>query len=166
MPERSAGWERGGIDAASTDTPTWFREPTYGQRLGGMLLDALLIGVCGGVAVVLVGDSPAGAAASLAVSFVYATSFTARTGRTPGKLAAGTCVVGLGSGDLPTLRQASVRWLVVIAASLVALVLPAIAAVAPFYGLAVLAPVLGAPLHQGLHDRASDTVVTSVRPPG
>jgi uncharacterized RDD family membrane protein YckC len=128
-----------------------------------MALDALLIGLAGGIAIVLVGDSPTGAAASLAVSFVYATAFTARTGRTPGKLATGTCAVGRTSGDVPTFRQAAVRWLVVIAASVVALVLPAIAPVAPFYGLAVLAPVLGAPLHQGLHDRAADTVVTSVR---
>ncbi|MDY7105332.1 MAG: RDD family protein [Actinomycetota bacterium] len=149
----------GGIERAGVETPTWFREPSYGQRFGGMVIDALLIALLGGIMISIVGESRAGTAASLVVSFAYAVAFTGSSGRTPGKIAMGTCVVGRTSADLPTWRQASVRWLTLIGASIVSLAVPAVGVIAPVYGISVLS----GPLHQGFHDRASDTLVTSVR---
>jgi hypothetical protein len=66
-------------------------------------------------------------------------------------------------GSLPGTAKIALRWLVLVAGSLFALVIPAFDNVDIVYTLVVLLPVLRPPLHRGLHDIASGTVVTSLR---
>jgi uncharacterized RDD family membrane protein YckC len=78
-------------------------------------------------------------------------------------MAMGTRIVDRASGSLPSLKQAAARWIVVIAGSIVAFLLPEIEPFQIVYTLVVLAPVLRPPLHRGLHDLAAGTVVSSER---
>jgi uncharacterized RDD family membrane protein YckC len=137
-----------------------FREPTFGQRLGGAVLDALLWLPFAALLAQLGRWLPALAVAAYEVGLV------ARDGQTIGKKLVGTRVVSVASGTTPTLRSAAVRWLAVIA---IPLVVEGTGLPDPLdlgWTTLVFLPVLKPPLHRGLHDRAAATIVTSVRQPG
>jgi uncharacterized RDD family membrane protein YckC len=133
-----------------------FREPTFGQRLGGALLDALLWLPFGALLARVWGWLPALAVAAYEVGLV------ARDGQTIGKKLVGTRVVDVASGGTPSIGMAALRWLTVIA---IPLVVEGTGLPDPLeWTTLVLLPVLKPPLHRGLHDRSAATVVTSVRP--
>lgn len=142
--------------------PPGFAEPTFGQRLLGRLVDAVVVFP----AALLIGavlDGRTRAAVGLATVGVYEVVLVSRRGQTVGKIAMGTRIVDRASGSLPDMAHVVVRWLVLIAGSLVSLLVPAFAAIDVAYTVVVLLPVLLPPLHRGLHDVAARTVVASVR---
>lgn len=111
-----------------------------------------------------VATGQARSALGLAVVAAYEVALVARNGQTLGKVAMGTRVVDRNSGAIPSLKQAIVRWLVVIAGAVAALVIPALEPIEVIYTIAVLAPIIRPPLHQGIHDIVAGTVVSSDRP--
>ncbi len=147
--------------SAAVGAPAGFRAPTFGQRLLGRLIDTVVLMVVVGVTTLLAGDRTATIVGILVVA-AYEIVLVALRGQTVGKMVMGTCVVDRESGALPYLGQATTRWLVVIAGSVVAMGFPLLEPVVPIYTLVVLVPILLAPLHRGLHDRASGTIVTAL----
>ena len=63
-------------------------------------------------------------ALGLALAGTYEVALVVGRGQTLGKMAMGTRIVDRASWSLPSLRQAVSRWLVIVAASLVSLVIP------------------------------------------
>ena len=142
--------------------PPGFIEPTFGQRLVARLIDALVV-LPVIVLIAAVTDGLVRGALGLAGVAAYEVALVARRGQTLGKMAMGTRIVDQTSGSLASLKQAAVRWIVLIAGSVVVLVVPEIQWLEIIYTLVVLAPVLRPPLHRGLHDLAAGTVVSSER---
>jgi uncharacterized RDD family membrane protein YckC len=146
---------------ASDRRPAHFVEPAFGQRLLARLVDTLvalpLVGIAGIV--------PAGrgrVAVGLLLVAVYEITFVMKRGQTLGKILMGTRIVDRDTGELPDARQAIVRWLTVVAASLISFVIPAFdSPITPIYTLLVFVPIMRSPLHLGLHDLAAGTIVTS-----
>ncbi len=129
--------------------------PTFGQRLGGRLLDAvlylvawvLLTQVLSGVALVVVGYS---------IIAVYEVMGVLIYGRTIGKRIVGTRVINVGSAPLEP-WQAFVRFAVY---ALPVFVLGAVVVqLGEIWALIVVLPILRPPFHRGLHDFAARTVV-------
>lgn len=154
---------RRGPDAREREgTPPAYVEPTFGQRLVARLIDALVL-----LPVILLlatlTEGVARRALGLAVVAVYEVTLVVHRGQTVGKIAMGTHIADFSSGSLPSLQQSAARWLVIIAGSVAALVVPAIEPVDAVYNVIVVAPVLRPPLHRGLHDLASSTIVSSGR---
>jgi uncharacterized RDD family membrane protein YckC len=137
-----------------------FIAPTFGQRLGGRLLDSVIL-----LPVVVVPALTTSALVTRVVVFaivaVYEIAGVALWGQTLGKHAVGTRVV---STDSDALRpaQAVVRFACYGGG---AFVLSAIGAglVGELWTLLVILPVLRPPLHRGLHDCAAHTIVTPTR---
>lgn len=142
--------------------PPGFAEPTFGQRLAARLIDGLVL-----LPVILLlaalTDGLARRALSLTVVAIYEVTLVVRRGQTVGKIAVGTRIVDFSSGSLPSLQQSVVRWLVIIAGSVASLVVPAFEPFDAVYTVMVLILVLRPPLHRGLHDLASGTIVSSAR---
>jgi uncharacterized RDD family membrane protein YckC len=150
-------------DGPGPEAPPSFVEPSFGQRVGAWLIDGLVAVPV----ILLVGTMTEGSvrrALGLALSATYQVAFVVRRGQTPGKIAMGTRIVDYESGSLPSLTQAATRWLVVVAGTVASLVLPALQPFTLFYDLIVMAPILRAPLHRGVHDHAAGTIVSSLRP--
>jgi uncharacterized RDD family membrane protein YckC len=145
--------------------PVGFRAPTFGQRLLGRLIDTVVLMVLVTVAIALasmVATDGMLPVVGLLVAAAYEIVLVALRGQTVGKMAMGTCIIDRDSGALPYLGQATTRWLVVAAGSLAATALPLLEPVVPVYAVVVLGPILQRPLHRGLHDRASGTLVTAL----
>lgn len=143
----------------SVITPPFYNEPNFGQRLLGRAIDTIVIIPI----VVLVGVLASGALRSIlgivAVS-VYEIAMVTARGQTIGKVVMGTKVVDLETGLNPPLANASLRWLTAVAGGVVAGVL-AVEWIGVAYPLVIFAPIMVPPLHRGLHDRVSSTIVTS-----
>lgn len=137
------------------EVPEWFVEPSIGRRFGGRFLDGLVL-----LPLLALGLVVEGLAYLLLVALVagvYEITFVARDGQTLGKRWVGLRVVDGRTGEVPTLNQAALRWVVPQVASL------APGPLASLVFLAVYLPVLKGPLHRGLHDHAAGTVVTACR---
>ena len=146
-----------GLPAAPV--PAWFVEPTFGQRLSASVADGFLfLLVTIGLARLVTGET-ALRVTIVALTGLYAIGGVALTGRTVGKHLLGLRVVDVGTGELPGLASAGVRWLTVTVPTLVPWFVPALRAIAPLVTLAIYLPILRPPLHRGLHDRAAGTVV-------
>jgi len=158
MTDERAGHTTGWADRR----PPHFLEPSFGQRLVARLVDAVIV-----ISVVtvlgVVAEGRARAAGGLVLAALYEIILVSRRGQTVGKMALGIRIVDRSTGSRPSVGQAVTRWLAVAAGSLVALVVPAVGTIAAVYTVVVLVPVLGPPLHLGLHDRAARTIVTSER---
>lgn len=150
------------VDETARIAPPHFVEPTFGQRLVARLVDAAVLFPVG-LLIAVVADGRVRAATVLAVDAVYEIVFVSRRGQTVGKIAMGTRIVDHRTGSLPDAARVAVRWLVLVAGSLFALVIPAFETLGGVPTLVVLLPILRPPLHRGLHDTASETVVTSLR---
>ena len=132
------------------------------RRVGGLVIDQILVALPVFAVVVAVGFTPSDTVTSksllvfnLAVTslaFVYETLMIALLGRTVGKLAMGTRVVRLVDGGRPGWGEAVMR-------ALVPLSLGAIPRVGVFLGVLVYSIALWNPLRQGLHDKAAGTLV-------
>ena len=137
---------------------------SIGQRVGGALVDGLLISMVVVVPMILgivdVERLQRPLPASLVVGLfvfgaIYTVAPTALFGQTPGKIAMGTRVVAERDGSLPGWRRAAIRWAV-----------PGLLGRLPTVGmgvsLAVMASLVFDPRRRGLHDRAAGTIVVKV----
>jgi uncharacterized RDD family membrane protein YckC len=139
--------------------PTDYEEPGFGPRLLARLLDGVIVIVPLALLALAVDGTP-GRILGVVLAAAYEIGMTSQHGQTIGKRVLGLRIVDAGTGDQPTLGQLTLRWLVLgIATSLLSYLLPGVGGL---YSLLVLLPVLQPPLHRGLHDRASGTIVTVV----
>jgi uncharacterized RDD family membrane protein YckC len=139
--------------------PPGFSEPSFGQRLGGALVDMAVLAGPALLAAALLSPGPA-TAVGLVLSAAYFIAMHTRDGRTVGKRLVGTRLVDQETGAVPAVGPVATRWLAVAAGSILSLLVPGGEGLAVLYTLVVLVPVLSRPLHQGLHDRVAATVVT------
>jgi len=132
------------------------------RRIGGLLIDQILVALPIACVVVALGFRPSDAVTSksllvfnialTSVAFVYETLMIALAGRTVGKIALGTRVVRLVDGGRPGWSEAAMR-------ALVPLSLGSIPRVGVFLGVFVYSLAMWNPLRQGLHDKAAGTLV-------
>jgi uncharacterized RDD family membrane protein YckC len=132
------------------------------RRVGGLILDQVIVALPVVMVVVALGFTPSDNVTSRAllafniavtsVAFIYETTMIALLGRTVGKLATGTRVVRLVDGGRPGWSEAAMR-------ALVPLSLGAIPRIGVFLGVLVYSLALWNPLRQGLHDKAAGTLV-------
>lgn len=136
-----------------------------GKRLGGFVIDLLILTVLGLALIPLTGvqlDDPDTLGttsvfrfANLVLVGVYQIGFVATRGQTPGKMAVSTRVVDAATYQLPSFTGATLRFVV-----------PSAAAFIPVGGglitMLVYAWLLWDPRRQGLHDKAANTVVIDV----
>lgn len=149
--------------AMEQDRPPFYREPTFAQRISARLVDLVVL-VPVSLLVGALADDRGAALLGLTLSAAYEVTLVATRGQTLGKMAVGTQVVDCTTGSVPGVGRAAVRWLTVVAGSLVALVItsPTVDALGGVWSLVVLLPILRPPLHRGLHDVAARTVVTVI----
>jgi uncharacterized RDD family membrane protein YckC len=141
--------------------PPQYREPAFGQRLLARLVDTLVLLPLAALAGI-VPEGKGRVATGLLLVAVYEIAFVVNRGQTLGKIVMSTQIVDRTTGALPDLRQATMRWLTVIAASVISLGVPVFdSPVTPIYTVIVLLPIMRSPLHLGLHDLAAGTIVTS-----
>ena len=151
-----------GDEVARPAVPAGLTLAPISRRIGGLILDQLIVAVPVVAVVIAVGFTPSDTVTSksllifnlglTSVAFAYYTVMIAMLGRTVGKLALGTRVVRLIDGGRPDWSESVMR-------ALVPLSLGAIPRVGVFLGLAVYSIALWNPLRQGLHDRAAGTLV-------
>jgi uncharacterized RDD family membrane protein YckC len=132
------------------------------RRIGGLVLDQIVVALPVVMVVVALGFTPSDNVTSRAllvfniavtsVAFVYETTMIALLGRTVGKLAMGTRVVRLVDGAAPDWSESAMR-------ALVPLSLGAIPRIGVFLGVLVYSLAFWNPLRQGLHDKAAGTLV-------
>jgi uncharacterized RDD family membrane protein YckC len=132
------------------------------RRIGGLVIDQVLVALPVVLVVVALGYTPNDTVTSksllvfnialTSVAFVYETLMIVRVGRTVGKIALGTKVVRLVDGGRPDWSEAAMR-------ALVPLSLGAIPRVGVFLGVFVYSLAMWNPLRQGLHDKAAGTLV-------
>jgi uncharacterized RDD family membrane protein YckC len=132
------------------------------RRIGGLVIDELLVALPVGIVVVALGFSPNDTVTSkslllfnialTSVAFVYETLMIALVGRTVGKIALGTRVVRQVDGGRPDWSEAAMR-------ALVPLSLGAIPRIGLFLSVLVYSLAMWNPLRQGLHDKAAGTLV-------
>jgi uncharacterized RDD family membrane protein YckC len=132
------------------------------RRIGGLLIDQVLVALPIACVVVAAGFRPGDTVTSksllvfnialTSVAFVYETLMIVLTGRTVGKIALGTRVVRLVDGGRPGWSEAAMR-------ALVPLSLGAIPRIGVFLGVFVYSLAMWNPLRQGLHDKAAGTLV-------
>jgi uncharacterized RDD family membrane protein YckC len=137
-----------------------------GRRLGGLLLDQLIILAPIVLVAFALGLQPGSqisaasvfaiSVASIAVSFVYFTLMIGFLGRTVGKMAAGVRVVRADDGE-------PVGWTAAVMRALLPLVLGAVPSIGFALTLGVYSFAVFSPLRQGLHDRAAGTLVVMQR---
>ena len=149
---------------------TWdgFVEPTFGQRFLARFADGLLVGLSS-LPLALVAHGDVRRSLLIALGAIYEIGMMAWRGQTLGKIALGIRVADIGTGDVPALSQAVLRWMGIGGADLVIHLLSpdsfetlALGA----YALADLGLILRRPLHRALHDYLAGTVVTAVPEPG
>jgi uncharacterized RDD family membrane protein YckC len=149
-------------EVAQRAVPAGLTLAPIGRRIGGLILDQIIVALPVVVAVLAIGFTPSDSVTSdsllffniavTSVAFVYETLMIALIGRTVGKLALGTRVVRLIDGGRPGWAQAAMR-------ALVPLSLGAIPQIGVLLGVLVYSLALWHPLRQGLHDRAAGTLV-------
>ncbi|HEY0517954.1 MAG TPA: RDD family protein [Ilumatobacteraceae bacterium] len=132
------------------------------RRVGGLIIDQVLVALPVVLVVVALGFTPNDTVTSksllmfniglTSVGFVYETTMIALLGRTVGKIALGTRVVRLVDGGRPDWYEAGMR-------ALVPLSLGAIPRVGVVLGVLVYSLAMWNPLRQGLHDKAAGTLV-------
>lgn len=133
-----------------------------GKRLLGAVVDG---GIFFGLALLaFAGDT--GPSLGLAVTWVvihaiYEIALTAARGQTLGKMAARTMVLDQSGERLPTLMQATVRWLVPTVPNLLGLALlnANFDAVSVVWAIVVYLPILTSSDRRGWHDRVATTIV-------
>ncbi len=140
--------------------PPDYEEPVFGQRLLGRLADTVLMVPVVAVVGLLV-DGRGGAVLALAAITASEVGMVSVGGRTVGKVLLGTRIVDARTGAPPIPLQAVLRWAVLAAGAVVALLVPALDAIQAGWVLLVVLPVLRGPLHQGVHDRVARTVVVA-----
>jgi uncharacterized RDD family membrane protein YckC len=134
---------------------------TPGLRLGGFLIDSLVITLLFLPAAMLGGWSGTGVQIGLIACYEIAT--VGLLGRTLGNMAVRTRVVRIDDGGYPGLRAALVRWFVPQVGFLIVLALSWPDAVSLLWSIAVFAPILSGPTFRGLHDRAAGVMVLDDR---
>ncbi len=132
------------------------------RRIGGLVIDQIIVALPVAVAVVALGFTPSQhltnralvlfSIAITCVGLVYETVMIALLGRTVGKLAFGTRVVRSVDGSRPDWYEAGMR-------ALVPLSLSAIPRVGVLLWAFVYSLAFWNPLRQGLHDKAAGTLV-------
>ncbi len=151
-----------GDDVAQPAIPAGLILAPIIRRVGGLVIDQILVALPVFAVVVAVGFTPSNKVTSesllvfniavTSLAFVYQTLMIALVGRSVGKIAMGTRVVRLVDGGRPSWWEAVMR-------ALVPLSLGAIPRVGVFLGVLVYSIALWNPLRQGLHDKAAGTLV-------
>jgi uncharacterized RDD family membrane protein YckC len=151
-----------GNEVAQPAVPAGLTLAPIGRRIGGLILDQLIVAFPAVIVIVILGFTPSDSVTSRSVlifnvaltsmAFIYQTIMVALLGRTVGKIALGTRVVRLVDGARPTWSEAAMR-------ALVPLAFGAIPKVGVFLGVMVYSLALWTPLRQGLHDKAAGTLV-------
>jgi uncharacterized RDD family membrane protein YckC len=151
-----------GDEVARPAVPAGLTLAPIGRRVGGLLLDQVIVVAPVAVLVVALGYRPNATVTSdsllffniavTTVAFFYETLMIALLGRTVGKIAMRTHVVRLSDGGDPGWSEATMR-------ALVPLSLGAIPQVGILLGVMVYSIALWNPLRQGLHDKAAGTLV-------
>ena len=137
-----------------------------GKRIGGRLIDGLIVGIIGYILVasiaikdgkVQTGKLVIASILGLVLSFVYEVPMVAATGQTLGKRLVGTRVVRLADGEVPGMSVSVTRWL------------PALVGIIPLLNLArLLGAAIGIgslillftdPRRQTVNDKFAKTVV-------
>lgn len=137
-----------------------FIAPTFGQRLGGRLVDALvLLPIAFGFAAVA---GTAGRVITVAIACAYEVAFVATTGRSLGKMAVGTRVVQAETGATVPVRDAIMRYAVLFGPGVVLSFL-GLGVAGLVWTLVIIVMVLRPPLHRGPHDLAARTIVVPTR---
>lgn len=153
-----------GYDVAPPQEEQAERLASIGQRVGGALVDGLLVSMVVVVPLLLglvdVDSLETSLPAPILLGLfcfgaIYTVVPTALWGQTPGKIAVGTRVVVEEDGSRPGWRRAVLRW-----------ALPGVAGRLPYVGLwvglAVMASLVWDPRRRGLHDRLAGTIVVRV----
>ena len=147
-------------DSAGPIVPAGHHLASFGRRAGGLAIDLLLInGPAMGVSAAL-GYDPFDpdsnmvglSIAIIVVGLIYETLAVWRWGRTVGKWATGTRVVGMPDGSKLDLSRSFQR-------SLVPATLSAFPTVGVFLGVGVYTWAFFDPLRQGVHDKAAGSIV-------
>ena len=151
-----------GNEVAQPAVPAGLTLAPISRRIGGLILDQLIVACPAVIVIVILGFTPSDSVTSRSVlifnisltslAFVYQTIMVAMLGRTVGKIAVGTRVVRLVDGGRPDWSEAAMR-------ALVPLAFGAIPKVGVFLGAMVYSLALWTPLRQGLHDKAAGTLV-------
>jgi len=151
-----------GNEVAQPAVPAGLTLAPISRRIGGLILDQLIVACPAVIVIVILGFTPSDSVTSrsllifnialTSLAFVYQTIMVALLGRTVGKIAVGTRVVRLVDGGRPDWSEAAMR-------ALVPLAFGAIPKVGVFLGAMVYSLALWTPLRQGLHDKAAGTLV-------
>jgi len=138
-----------------------FVAPTFGQRLGGRVIDGVLVGV-----IYLVGAAVFDARwwAVVVLACLYETTAVAVWGRTLGKVMVGTRITSVSLDGRVRLEHAIIRY-VALAAPAVVVTAMHLRWLATFWTAIIALGVLRPPLHRGLHDLAARTIVVPTGPP-
>ncbi|MGB8858613.1 MAG: RDD family protein [Ilumatobacteraceae bacterium] len=149
-------------ERAAPIVPAGYHLASFGRRIGGLIIDQLVITVPVFVAFYVFGHSPRAAVsegraiwftvAITALGLVYETIGVWRWGRTLGKLLMGTRVVSIVDGGPLGLTRAFQR-------SLVPTSLGAIPQVGIVLGIGIYVWAFFDPLRQGIHDKAAGSIV-------
>jgi hypothetical protein len=134
---------------------------TPGLRLGGFLIDSLLITLVFLPAALLGGWT--GASIQIVLVACYEIGMVGLLGRTVGNIAVRTSVVRIDDGDIPGLRAGFIRWFVPQVGFLAVLAFSWPEGVSVLWSVAVFAPILSGPTYRGLHDRAAGVMVLDHR---
>ena len=151
-----------GEEVAQPAVPAGLTLAPIVRRIGGLVIDQIIVALPVAVAVVALGFTPGQhltnrtlalfSIAITCVGLVYETVMIALLGRTVGKLALGTRVVRSVDGGRPDWYESGMR-------ALVPLSLSAIPRVGVLLWAFVYSLAFWNPLRQGLHDKAAGTLV-------
>ncbi len=149
-------------ESAGQIVPAGLHLASFGRRIAGLLIDQVITTMPVFAVFYALGFAPREAithgravwftVAITTVAVVYETVGIWRWGRTLGKLAAGTRVVGLVDGGGLDFTRSLQR-------SLVPTTLSAIPQVGPLLGIGVYVWAFFDPLRQGVHDKAAGSIV-------
>ncbi len=145
----------------SSDAGEFSDVASPGLRLGGALIDGLLLSLVGGLLIAATGRT--GAWIQIVLVACYQIGMVGLLGRTLGNMAVRTRVVSVEARGFPGLRAGFIRWLVPQAGLLLALALTWPQSFGFFWSVIVYAPILRRPSHRGLHDRAAGVMVLDDR---
>lgn len=127
------------------------RRAGMGARLGGLIIDGLVVGIPGGlIAYALGGARVAGDVIILVLGIAYSAYFVGMTGQTLGHRAAGIRVVDVNTGGLIGPGRGALRWLVM-------------AVTGAICTLGYWSPFFDSQRRQGWHDKATNSVVIPSR---
>jgi uncharacterized RDD family membrane protein YckC len=151
-----------GDEVAQPAVPAGLTLAPIGRRIGGLILDQIIVVLPVVVVVIALGFTPSDTVTSksllivniavTSLAFVYETTMIALLGRTVGKITLGTRVVRLVDGGRPGWTEATMR-------ALVPLSLGAIPRIGVLLVVLVYSLAMWNPLRQGLHDKAAGTLV-------